>query len=96
MPTVATSTEIRSGTMRHIDLQGTPVGVANVDGKFYAFSDVCPHLGCSPSAGKLDGMTITCTCGSQFDLASGRVLAGPAVKRIRTFRVQVEGDELKI
>jgi 3-phenylpropionate/trans-cinnamate dioxygenase ferredoxin subunit len=96
VPTVATSTEIVPGEMRHIDLQGAPVGVANVGGKFYAFTDVCTYLGCTLSQGRLDGMVITCSCGSQFDLASGRVLAGPAISRIRTYRVQVEGEELRI
>ncbi len=96
MPTVATSNQIMPGEMRRIDLQGTPVAVANIGGKFYAFADACTYLGCSLSEGRLDGMVITCSCGSQFDLASGRVLAGPAISRIRTYRVQVEGEELRI
>ena len=42
-------------------------------------------------------MTITCPChGSQFDLASGHVIKRPATTHIRTYRVQVDGDELRI
>lgn len=96
MPTIATSKEIQPGIMRGIDLQGTRVGIANARGKFYAFNDACSYLGCSLTQGSLEDMVITCSCGSRFDLASGNVLGGPAVNRIRTYRVQVDGEELRI
>ena len=97
MPTIASPNEIGPGEMKGIDLQGSPVGVANVDGKFFAFSNSCPNLTCSLTDGRLKGMTVTCkTHGSQFDLASGHVLKGPATSRIRTYRVQIDGDELRI
>jgi nitrite reductase/ring-hydroxylating ferredoxin subunit len=97
MPVVASRTEIAPGEMKGIDLQGTPVGVANVAGQYHAFSDACPHGPCKLSGGTLDGTVLTCPChGCKFDLASGGVLGGPATTRIRTFRVQVEGDEIRI
>lgn len=97
MPLIASPSEIGLGEMKAIDLQGSPVGVANVDGKFYAFSNNCPNLGCKLTDGRLEGMVITCReHGSQFDLASGHVVSGPATNRIRTYRVQVDGDELRI
>jgi nitrite reductase/ring-hydroxylating ferredoxin subunit len=83
--------------MKGVDLQGSPVGIANVDGRFYAFSNACPNLDCLLTDGRLEGMTLTCSRhGSQFDLASGHVIKGPAIGRIRTYRVQTEGDELHI
>ena len=97
MPTVGKASEIASGQMTGVDLQGVRVAIARVEGAFYAFSDICTHLGCSLSEGKLEGMVLTCPChGSQFDIASGHVLTGPAVQRIRTYQVQIEGDELRI
>lgn len=83
--------------MRCIDLQGDRVVVANAGGLFYAFSDVCTHLGCSLSEGRLEGTVVTCARdGSQFDIRSGNVLTGPAANRIRTYRVQAYGDEIRI
>ena len=97
MPVIATPAEIGSGEMKGVDLQGSSVGVANVDGKYFAFSNACPNLGCVLTDGTLEGMVLTCrTHGSQFDLASGHVISGPATGRIRTYRVQVDGDELRI
>ena len=97
MPSVGKVTEIEPGQMKAVDLQGTRVGLANVDGHFYAFSDVCPHDEDLLSSGSLNGLELTCrTDGSRFDLSSGNVLMGPATKRIRTYRVQVEGDDIRI
>jgi len=97
MPTIAKSAEIVPGQMTSIDLQGTRVAVANIGGTFYAFTDTCPHAGCSLAEGQLDGMTVTCRChGSQFDIATGHVVTGPARDRVRTYRVQVENGELRI
>jgi nitrite reductase/ring-hydroxylating ferredoxin subunit len=97
MPNVIRSSEVAPGHMAAIDLYGVAVAVANVDGAFYAITDACPYAGCSLSQGALDGKVVTCrNDGSQFDLASGRVLTGPAAARVRTYRIQVHGDELSI
>jgi nitrite reductase/ring-hydroxylating ferredoxin subunit len=52
-------------------------------------------MGCSLANGELKGTTVTCAChGSQFDVTSGAVLRGPARKPVRSYAVQVEGEEL--
>ena len=51
--------------------------------------------GCSLAKGTLDGTTVTCGChGSQFDVANGAVLRGPACRAVRSRVVQVQGDLL--
>ena len=83
--------------MKRVDLQGSYVGVVNVDGAFFAFTDTCPHDGASLSMGTIEDMVLICPKdGSRFDLNSGNVLKGPAFKRIRTYRIQIKGDELHI
>ena len=97
MPSVIKSIEIGPGQMTAVDLYGVAVAIANVGGTFYAISDACPHGACSLSLGMLDGKVVTCRIdGSQFDLPSGSVLSGPAKTRVRTYRVQIDGDELNI
>jgi 3-phenylpropionate/trans-cinnamate dioxygenase ferredoxin component len=97
MPVVATRDDLISGEMKRVDLQGSYVGVVNVDGAFFAFTDTCPHDGASLSLGTIEGTVLTCPKdGSQFDLNSGNVLKGPAFKRIRTYRIQIKGDDLYI
>jgi nitrite reductase/ring-hydroxylating ferredoxin subunit len=45
----------------------------------------------------LDGATVTCPChGSQSDVTSGAVLRGPAETRVRSRRVEVQGEDLLV
>jgi 3-phenylpropionate/trans-cinnamate dioxygenase ferredoxin subunit len=97
IPTAIKAGEIAPGQMAAIDVHGVVITIANVGGRFYAVGDACPYDGSSLSQGSLDGMVVTCrNDGSQFDLASGHVLTGPALVRVRTYRVQVRGDDLMI
>jgi nitrite reductase/ring-hydroxylating ferredoxin subunit len=43
------ASEIESGQMKVHHLHGVAVAIANVEGAFYAVSDVCPHDGGSLS-----------------------------------------------
>lgn len=97
MPLIGKRNDIGAGKMIAVDLQGTRVGIANVDGRFFAFTDTCPHADHSLSLGQLEGLLLTCNRdGSQFDLASGNVVKGPATKRIRTYHVSQGGDDLYV
>jgi cytochrome b6-f complex iron-sulfur subunit len=58
---------------------------------FYAVSAICPHLGCIVSEDpRADGFTCPCH-GSQFD-ASGRVLSGPAPRRLDWVEISLAAD----
>jgi 3-phenylpropionate/trans-cinnamate dioxygenase ferredoxin component len=92
---IGNSKDVTAGQMRVFNVAGTKVDVANADGHLYAFDDTCTHLGCSLAMGKLDGTTVTCRChGSQFDVTSGAVIRGPAMRPVRSRLVQVEGEAL--
>jgi nitrite reductase/ring-hydroxylating ferredoxin subunit len=95
--TVATIHDVSAGEMVAFDVGGTKVAVANVEGTFHAFDDICTHQQCSLAEGDLDGTTVTCPChGSQFDVTTGAVLAPPAVRPVRSYRVRVAGDALQV
>jgi nitrite reductase/ring-hydroxylating ferredoxin subunit len=95
--TVGRTLDVVSGGMVAFDVDGTPMAVANVDGLVLAFDDTCTHRGCSLATGDLDGATVTCPChGSQFDVTSGAVLRGPAETRVRSRRVEVQGEDLLV
>ena len=92
---VGSSTDVPAGQMRVFDVAGTKVNVAHAGGHLYAFDDTCTHTGCSLARGRLEGTTVTCAChGSQFDVTSGAVLRGPAVRPVRSRSVQVNGTDL--
>jgi nitrite reductase/ring-hydroxylating ferredoxin subunit len=80
-----------------VEVKGTRIAIANVQGTYYAFDDECTHEQCSLSEGDIDGTTVTCMChGAQFDVRNGAVLAPPALVPVRTYRTRVDGDALHI
>lgn len=73
------------------------ISVARVGGTLYAFDDLCPHEACPLSAGLLTGTTLKCQChGSQFDIASGAVLHGPATKALTTYDVREQDGQIQV
>jgi len=79
------------------DAGGRRITVANAGGILFAFDDTCTHKGCSLAEGDLEGTTVTCIChGSQFDVATGAVLRGPAERPLAAHRVRVVGDDLQV
>ena len=96
VPAIKTA-DVPANGMIVVDVKGTRIAVANVQGVFYAFDDECTHEQCSLAEGDLAGTTLTCMChGAEFDVRSGAVLAPPAVVPIRVYRTRVEGDALHI
>lgn len=94
---VAQAAEIPEGEMRSFQVGGEDIAVANVDGAFHAFSDVCTHKQCLLSDGDLDGVTVTCPChGSQFDVTTGDVMNGPATLPVDAYEVSEEGGEIRV
>ncbi|OHV39195.1 MULTISPECIES: Rieske (2Fe-2S) protein [Pseudofrankia] len=64
---------IEPGETTTVDVDGFPVAVANVDGEFYAFQNLCPHQGSKLGGRALDeGCFIICpTHASRYDVRSG-------------------------
>ena len=95
---VATRSDIPAGSMKTMSVNGKPLALANVDGEFFAVSDICSHAQCSlGSNGFLDGNVITCGChGAQFDATNGKVLSLPAPTDIASFEVKIDGEDILI
>jgi nitrite reductase/ring-hydroxylating ferredoxin subunit len=94
---VGKASEIRPGAVTSVDVAGERIAIANVEGKYHAFSDVYTHRGCSLAEGDLTDTVITCPChGGQYDVTSGEVLAGPPPEPLRVYTVTVDGEDLTI
>jgi 3-phenylpropionate/trans-cinnamate dioxygenase ferredoxin component len=66
------------------------ISVARVDGRLYAFDDLCTcaEQPCPLSGGLLTGTTIMCQChGSRFDITTGAVINGPATEALNVYEV---------
>lgn len=95
--TVAKLGDIDKGELAKFDVEGTAIAVAEVDGSFFAFSDVCTHAQCSLAEGELEGTTVECPChGSQFDVTTGAVRNPPATEPVTSYAVRVEGDAIQV
>jgi 3-phenylpropionate/trans-cinnamate dioxygenase ferredoxin subunit len=95
--TLGSTSAVPQSGLTKFDSGGYEIAVANVEGTFYALSDICPHRGCSLSEGELDGTTLECIChGSRFDVSTGDVLRGPAKRSVQVYAVRVKGDALVV
>jgi 3-phenylpropionate/trans-cinnamate dioxygenase ferredoxin subunit len=94
---VGKASEIGPGDRKIVEVEGTFIAVFNVGGKFHAIEDVCSHDDGPVAEGELDGYEIECPRhGARFDIRDGRVLRFPAITPVRSFTVQVQGDDLMI
>ena len=50
---VAKTSEITSGKMKHVEVEGKEIVVSNVGGKYYAMDDRCGHMNALLSMGNL-------------------------------------------
>jgi nitrite reductase/ring-hydroxylating ferredoxin subunit len=61
-------------------------------GQVVAYSAICPHAGCKVAPA---GQQLRCPChGSTFELATGKVLRGPAKKDLTPVAVKVSGQDV--
>jgi nitrite reductase/ring-hydroxylating ferredoxin subunit len=74
-----------------------PVAVYQLDGRLLAVEDRCPHAGATLSEGAVEGGVVTCPGhGSQFEVATGERVRGPADLGVRTFDVVVDGGRVHL
>src|SRR5712671_7504858 len=94
---VAHATDLTPGKATVVEVEGNRLAVFNVGGTFYALEDTCPHAGGPLSEGQVDGDKVICPWhDAAFDLKSGDVLAPPAFEGVKSYKVVVDGNDVKI
>lgn len=95
--TVAKVSETPPGTISVHEAGGVRIALCNVNGRFYAIDDVCTHDGGPLDQGALEGDLVECPRhGAKFDVTSGRAVVLPAVRPVKTYPVQIVGDDVKV
>jgi nitrite reductase/ring-hydroxylating ferredoxin subunit len=90
---VAKTADLSPGQMKWVAVNGERRVLANVEGAFYAISDVCGHRNAPLSRGRLQGYLIECPLHfAQFDVRTGELVDGPVSTPVPIYEVRVEGD----
>jgi nitrite reductase/ring-hydroxylating ferredoxin subunit len=72
------------------------VALFNVDGTFYATSNICLHRGGPLGQGMLDGPIVMCPWHAwTWNVTTGENASNPALK-IETYPVKVEGGDVLV
>ncbi len=93
---VASVADIPPGSARIIDVNGEPVAIFNVKGKFYAINNNCPHAGGPLGEGFVNDSEKTVECpwhGWTFGLETGETAFDPG-RKVRIYSVRVQGGDV--
>jgi len=92
---VCNQSELSDGQMLLARMGNQRIVVGRCQDGMVAFSDVCTHRGGALSDGALIGCTVQCPWhGSQFNVHTGRVVAGPAQQAIDAYNVEIRQGEV--
>lgn len=79
--------------VRHLD--GVDLILCRIDGEFHAVENRCSHARSVLHTGARQGAVITCPLhGAKFDLRTGKCMAPPATRPIRTLATRVDGERV--
>lgn len=85
------------GQGKRVEIQGRQLALFNLEGKFYAVDDPCPHRGGPLCEGEVEGDIVTCPWhGAAFRIPSGEVLSPPARSGVSTYPVRVKGADIEV
>lgn len=93
----AAEADLEEGKLVKGDANGLPVLLVKQNGRIYAMSNTCPHAGGPLNEGTLEGGSVICPWhGSQFDLADGTIVHGPATVRPPLFDTRIQDGKVEI
>ncbi|MDA2965303.1 MAG: non-heme iron oxygenase ferredoxin subunit [Actinomycetota bacterium] len=80
-----------------IEVDGVAVCLTRVGDEVFAVEDTCTHSEASLSEGEVSGTKIECWLhGAEFDLRTGEALTPPATSALKTFKVEVNGNQVVV
>jgi len=95
--TVARSDELEVDQMKLLRVGDKRIVLGRTADGYVAFDDRCTHKGGSLAGGVMMCGTVQCLWhGSQFDVTTGEVKAGPAKRKIEVYEVKEEDGEVRL
>lgn len=94
---VAQTDDIGVGETKPVKVGDEEILLANIDGTFYATSDICTHAYAALSEGDLTGDEVECFLhGSRFNVKTGEVSGPPADEKLTLYQVRLEGNDILV
>lgn len=95
--TVAKLADVPPGKMKSFVVKNKRLLIANVEGTLFATQDLCTHDNGPLGDGELAGEEVECPRhGARFNVKTGKATQMPAMFPVKTFPVQVNGDEIQV
>ena len=94
---VADADALADGETLRVEVDGTVMTIARVNGEYFAVQEFCTHRFGPLSEGRLIDCEVECPWHrSRFDLRSGKVTQGPAKLDLKTFDVAVREGQILV
>jgi nitrite reductase/ring-hydroxylating ferredoxin subunit len=94
---VGSANELKPGECKTVEVEGTPVAVYNVGGRYYATHNTCPHRGGPLGEGSLEGDVVTCPWhGFRYNVTNGQCLGPNPALKVAAFPVSTHGSDLMV
>jgi nitrite reductase (NADH) small subunit len=91
---VAQLDDLAPGRSKKVTVNGRAIALFNVDGKFYAIHNSCPHEGGPLADGRLKGYVVACPWHDlAFDIRNGQGTDGGGYC-VGSYEVRVEGPDI--
>lgn len=97
---VASKSELGSNKMMGLEVKGSYMLLANVEGEYFAIDGLCSHAKGKLWEGSLMAPIVKCPRhGSEFDLRTGKLVKKPRIplskaRDLNRYDVMVEGEEI--
>jgi nitrite reductase/ring-hydroxylating ferredoxin subunit len=75
--TICPAEEIPPGSLKIVNVDGSSIGIFNIDGEFYALANVCPHQLAPLCKGRMTGTVSSSEVGEYNWEREGRILRCP-------------------
>ncbi|MDP2587386.1 MAG: Rieske 2Fe-2S domain-containing protein, partial [bacterium] len=94
---VATLSDLGQNKAHCLNVGGQAIVLYRINDRVFATTNTCTHAGGPLCEGSLKSTTVTCPWhGSQFDVTSGKVVAGPATRAVKTYPVRIVDGRVEI
>jgi nitrite reductase/ring-hydroxylating ferredoxin subunit len=92
---VCAQAEVAPDSAKAFDVGERRLAVFNIGGTFYVTDDECTHAAASLAEGMLDGDVVECWLHfGAFHVPTGAVKAPPCAVALRTYKVELQGDDV--